>query len=275
MSSTADVVVGSAETPAPGFRFRIIPQLETYPSIVRLAQTVPGKILLLALAAAGFYASRSSWRVFTVVLSAATFLPQYRRQIVLTSTIIFTVDATWGSYFGSLAWQNNNSTLAGAEGFKFTMLFTAVTFALAWTLFSLASKYRRSLLGKRPILALLSGFLLCLAMASWLPMSNHLRDTVFLSLTVFSGYIWYIGYSLLDLKSQAPDPFWRQASTYRPIWSIDPTHSGKGAAYWRRIEAADSEQLAITQLKGLKLLAWTLLLRIMYGLLQDLFYGTL
>ncbi|MGA2094765.1 MAG: hypothetical protein ABSH39_00570 [Candidatus Acidiferrum sp.] len=275
MSSAADVVVSPTEAPAPIFRFRIIPQLDTYPWAVRFAQTIPGKILLLVLAAAGFYACRGDWRVFTVILAATTLLPQYRRQIVMASTILYTVYLTWTSWFGSFAGQSNNGALMGTEGFAFTMFFVAVTFALAWMLFSLASKYRRSLLGKRPILVLLSGFFVFLVIASWLPMSNHLRDIVFLSLTVFGGYIWYIGYSLLDLKSQSPDPFWRQASTYRPMWSINATPYGKGAAYWRRIEAADAEQLAITQLKGLKLLAWTLLLRIMYGPLQYTLQGSL
>jgi hypothetical protein len=73
MSAAADVVVSSAEAPAPAFRFRIIPQLDTYPSVVSFAQTVPGKLLLLALAAAGFYSYRTAWQFFTVALLATTF----------------------------------------------------------------------------------------------------------------------------------------------------------------------------------------------------------
>lgn len=275
MSSATDAVVGIVEQPAARFRFRIIPQLDTYPSVVRFAQTASGKILLLALAAAGFYANRADWRLFSLALLATTFFPVYRRQIVFTCTMLYTVYGAWIAYFGPLAAQSNNGTLTVAEGFRFRLLFTAGTFALAWLLFALASKYRRSLFGKRPILFFLTGFFSVLVVASLWPMSSRLADIVFLALTVFSGYMWYIAYSLLAVQSQSADPFWQQASTYRPIWSINQTPYGKGSAYWRRIEATDAEQLAITQLKGLKLLAWTVVLRFMYSPLEDVFYGTL
>lgn len=275
MSSAADVVVGSAEAPARPFRFRVIPQLDTYPSVVRFAQTVPGKILLLALAAVGFYIYRATWQFFTVTLLATTFAPRYRRQMVFTSTILFTIYITWLNSFGILGGQGRAAALTSGQEFKIKLLFVAASFAIGWTLFWLAARYRRSFLGKRPILVLLSGFFLFLLAASFLPISNQVRDILFLFLTIFSGYMWYIGYSLLALKSQAPAPFWQQASTYRPMWSINQTPYGKGTAYWDRIEPADSEQLAITQLKGLKLLAWGLLLRALHGPLEDLLYGTL
>jgi hypothetical protein len=275
VSSAADVVVGSVQEPVPRFRFRIIPQLDTYPSVVRFAQTAAGKVLLLGLAAAGFYEHRIDWRLFTLALFATTFFPTYRRQIVFTSTILYTVYGAWISYFDPLNAHASNRTLTAAEGFRFKLLFTAGTFAFAWLLFALASKYRRSLFGKRPILFFISGFFSVLIVASLWPMSNRHADIVFLALTVLSSYMWFIGYSLLDLKSQSPDPFWRQISTYRPMWSTNQTPYGKGTAYWRRIEATDAEQLAIAQLKGLKLLAWALILRLMYAPLEDVFYGTL
>ena len=272
MSTAVDVVVGSAEAPAPFFRFRIIPQLDTYPSVVRFAQTLAGKALLLAVAAVGFYLNRADWKVYSAFLVATTFFPVYRRKIVFACTILFTIYATWFPYFGQFPSQGS---LSGIRGFELHLLFIGVSFALGWVLFSLASRYQRSYFGKRPITVLLSFFFVCLIAASCLPMTTEHREVIFLLLTVFSGYMWYIGYSLLDLKSMSPEPFWRQASTFRAMWSTNQTPFGKGLTYWRRIEAADAEQLAITQLKGLKLLAWATILRNIVVPIQDFYYGAL
>jgi len=274
VSSAVDVVVRSAEapTPSPGFRFRIIPQLDTYPSVVRFAQTIAGKLLLIALAAVGFYYNRADWKVYSAFLVATTFFPGNRRQIVFAGTILYSIHSARSAYFGQFP---AHGFLSGAQGFKLQLLFIAVSFALGWVLFSLASRYRRSFVGKRPITVLLLFFFVCLIATSCLPMSTEVREILFLLLTVFSGYMWYIGYSLLDLKSMTPEPFWRQASSFRPLWSIFPTPLGKGITYWRRIEATDAEQLAITQLKGLKLITWAAVLRVIFVPIQDFFYGTL
>src|SRR6202035_4357226 len=49
----------------------------------------------------------------------------------------------------------------------------------------------------------------------------------------------------------------------------------KGAAYLRRIEAQNPEQLAIVQLKGLKLLAWATMLAAFQSFWFKFFHGYL
>src|SRR5208283_4915224 len=75
-----------------------------------------------------------------------------------------------------------------------------------------------------------------------------------------SVYIWFICYSLLDRSSPSRDPFSLQLGSYRPFWGSSNTPFVKGAAYLRRIEAHNPEQLAVSQLKGIKLLAWSVIL---------------
>jgi hypothetical protein len=60
----------------------------------------------------------------------------------------------------------------------------------------------------------------------------------------------------LDAGSKSRDSFALQVGTYRPFWGGTNTPFVKGAAYLRRIEAHNPEQLAVAQIKGLKLLAW-------------------
>ena len=62
-----------------------------------------------------------------------------------------------------------------------------------------------------------------------------------------------------------------ELGTFHPFWGFTQTPFPKGAAYLRRIEAKDDEQLAVTQLKGLKLLAWAILLAL-FNTLWTLFF---
>jgi hypothetical protein len=56
------------------------------------------------------------------------------------------------------------------------------------------------------------------------------------------------------------DPFVLQVGSYRPFWGSSSVPFAKGANYLRRIEAKDPKELAVTQLKGVKLLFWSILI---------------
>lgn len=75
-------------------------------------------------------------------------------------------------------------------------------------------------------------------------------------------YQWFIGYALLDRVARPPEPAWKQVGTFAPFWGSTAVPYPKGASNWRRIEARTPEALAITQLKGLKLILWAGLLTV-------------
>ena len=66
-----------------------------------------------------------------------------------------------------------------------------------------------------------------------------------------------------------------ELASFRPLWGSTTTPFPKGAAYLRRIEARDEQQLAIVQLKGLKLLVWGILLSLLQTFGTKLFHGYL
>src|SRR2546426_3122343 len=93
---------------------------------------------------------------------------------------------------------------------------------------------------------------------------------------VFLGsYFWYFGFTLLDRNSKDPDPYYLQLGTYYPVWALrsSPTPFVKGAAYLRKIQAKNPEELAVTQLKGLKLLYWALVLNILNAVFTRFVFG--
>ena len=69
-----------------------------------------------------------------------------------------------------------------------------------------------------------------------------------------TNYLWFIAYALTDKNSKPAKELTLELTAFRPLWGSTNTPFPKGAAYLRRIEAKTPEQLAVVQLKGLKLL---------------------
>ncbi|MGB0063972.1 MAG: hypothetical protein WBP85_05950, partial [Terracidiphilus sp.] len=90
-----------------------------------------------------------------------------------------------------------------------------------------------------------------------------------------ASYVWFICYALTDRTSRPAKDTTLELATFRPLWGSTSTPFPKGAAYLRRIEAKTPEQLAVTQLKGLKLLVWAIMLAILERGWIWLFHGYL
>ena len=76
--------------PAPaasGASWKLIPSFETMPTCVRLAQTVPGKVAMLAIFAGIYRLHSESWLAMSTLILAVTFQPGYRRVLVACGTL--------------------------------------------------------------------------------------------------------------------------------------------------------------------------------------------
>jgi len=223
--------------------FRLIPRIETYPSVLAFAQTLAGKFTVLGLFGIGGYYLFPHWKPLIFCVAVITALPQYRRILLTVSTLLWACGTWW-------RWADHPRLVQAA-----------ILFILAALLFWLATHFRNSWYGRRPVASLLTGFTLLVLSASHLPRGGSLRTVSWDFLTVAAAYLWFIAYSLLDISSKSRDPFTLQVGSYRPFWQdIGYTPLAKGATYLRRIGAENAEQLALTQLKGLKLLAWSVIL---------------
>ena len=234
---------GSAEN---GFSdFRLIPRVETSPKIVSFAQTSVGRLVMLAVFGAGmrFFVSDS---VFVLILAfifgLMTFMPEYRRFILAVCPIILVVRQTLDDPL--------------LLGLTLDVIFLGIF--LYWC----AMRWPQSRFGRRPIAFLLTGFtaLILLACAATPP---FLQYSILWSLVgVMASYVWFIAYALIDRTSLPARDLTLELASFRPLWGSTTTPFPKGAAYLRRIEAQNPEQLAIVQLKGLKLLAWATMLAV-------------
>jgi hypothetical protein len=77
--------------------FRLIPRIETYPAVVKLAQTFAGKLLILALFALGLWLATEEWLSLSLCLAMITFVPLRRRLLVTVATLISTFVVPWNN----------------------------------------------------------------------------------------------------------------------------------------------------------------------------------
>ena len=236
--------------------FRLIPRIETYPKVVSFAQTPVGKLVLLGLFGLGLWVSNEDWTPLMVCLTVVTFLPLKRRLLVTACTLAFTF----------LVPRIHGPVPLSILVTMFQVL------ALAAVMFWCGVQWPKSFYGRRPLVFLFCTFWIFLLWGSMLPASARAYPLVWQFVFLLGNYIWFIGFSLLDAESPRHDNFGLQIGAYLPFWGSSNTPFPKGSAYLRKIEAQDAEQLAITQLKGLKLLAWSLLLLVGFRWMIPVFH---
>ena len=224
-------------------KFRLIPRLETHPSVVSFAQTPGGKILLLILFGIGLsFATHMFYIPVLLALALITAFPAQRRVLVTLATLSFALATCW-----------RKAAVTQAIDLVLVLL-------LAGLLFYAVAQFRQSFVGRRPLVTLFGGFLIAVLLVSFLHGGSVIQSRLWQFLILFGFYICAIAYSLLDSHSRNRDNFLYQLGTYRAFWGMTVTPTPKGSAYLRRVEAKTPQALAISQIKGLKLLAWSLVL---------------
>ncbi|HEY1804242.1 MAG TPA: hypothetical protein VGG45_07145 [Terracidiphilus sp.] len=238
--------------------FRLIPRIETYPAIVSFAQTPLGKGALLAVFGLGvryFFPDLPSLLTLLLPLALITFFPEYRRFVLAISPIAIV-----------FMQAGSDPVLLGL-----TLVVIAIGILLYWC----AMCWPHSRFGQRPVAFLLTGFTVLIVLAGFAAPQSLPAMILWGLVGVLSSYVWFIAYALTDRNTKPVQELTLELTAFRPLWGSTATPFPKGAAYLRRIEAKSPEQLAVVQLKGLKLLAWAILLAVLQGLWQRFFHGYL
>jgi hypothetical protein len=223
---------------------RVVPPLETYPRVVAAVQTPPGKLVMLA----GFMALLSfvspAWITIGSFLILASLVPsEHRRALVAAGTVIWAF--VWPASAGEPI------VMLGGQ---------ALVFLFAGLAYAASRRFSRSALLARPVALLMVLITVYLAVVGARPGLFPKEGLAWAVAHALCSYQWFIGYALLDRFASPGEPVWKQLGTFAPFWGSTTTPFPKGAANWRKIETRSPQALAITQLKGLKLLLWCVLL---------------
>lgn len=274
MEQGVDAIV---RRPGPGRAgFRLVPQLDRYPRLAAFAERAAGKILLLiCFAFFLFLLAPDKWMPLTGALCFFSFLPQYRKFLLLAATLLFLAggynDFRWSEvtvpYLRSAGIPEQLLTMPGALlGLLLVLLFCALWVYLAG----------RSPLApwiKRPVAYLIVFYLLLLLALSYVPGPAGAKALLWVFAYVFGKYFWYLCYSLRECRSSAPPAFLGELGLYLPFWRPMHVPIPQGSGVLSKIEAKTPQELATVQLKGLKLIIWAFLLALTGLLLAGTLHG--
>ena len=233
-----------------------IPRIETWPRAVAFAQTVPGKILLMLILAAGLAPFYAPWTALAMATSAGAcaFAGRYRAYVVTAGTLaVLITQPVWFDWAAPTlaAAQQGLAGEIDLDALRWMTLLAVLVFSAA------AFHATRVRVLRRPVLSLLIYFFGLTALACSGVLHGSMQVALWGFLATLACYFWFICYALQDSTSKAASPFAVQAGTLHPFWGSSATPFGKGAAYLRKVEAKTPDELAVTQLKGLKLLIWS------------------
>ncbi|MFZ0303460.1 MAG: hypothetical protein WAL75_12270 [Terracidiphilus sp.] len=235
--------------------FRLIPRLENYPQVVSFVQTGSGKVTIIvffSLCLLVFLRDPLLDAGYALAYGLITFKPEYRRWLIAAFPLILVV------------YSNYHEPLLIAASF--------LTMGLGMALYWCAMRWPKSLFGRRPLIFLLSGLALLMVLARQVTATAQIGQMLWALVSAAASYVWFIAYAITDRSSNMRRDGTLEFATFHPFWGSTNTPYPKGAAYLRRIEAKNGEQLAISQLKGLKLLVWAIMLTILQGLWYGFFH---
>ena len=260
---------------APERAWRIIPAIDKEPRIIALAQQWPGRLLLFATFALllNFLGANP---LITPLAAACAYAGQYRRYLIPLATVLLLYQNGFWIDTGLVARVAEQEGVTGQ--IDQPLLFAAmlavvfvfcVVLLLSWHRLRAVSFFRRSTLW----LVLL---FLGLVVVAQPPFTSGVQRVLLWSfLMTLLPYFWFLAYALADAATQQAAPFWQRLGVFHPFWGSTLTPFGKSVSYLRKFEAKTTEELAVTQLKGVKLAAWTLILAVTLNYLEALIHGYL
>jgi hypothetical protein len=263
---------GSAAKPR---AWRIIPEIDKDPRIVALAQKVSGRLLLFA-AFAILLNYLGGSPLIAPLAAACAYADRYRRYLIPLATLLMLYQNGFFVETGVVARVADQEGIA--SGINQPLLISGMLLLIFLLCSGLLQFWHRIVaipLFRRSTLCLIAGFL-GLVLAAQSPLVAGLPRVLLWSfLMTFLPFFWFLAYALADAATSQRAPFWQHLGVFHPFWGSTLTPFGKGLSYLRKFEAKTSEELAVTQLKGLKLAAWTLLLAVCLNYLDALIHGYL
>lgn len=237
----------------PAERQTLIPRIERNQRMVAFAQTAPGKLAILAGAAALFEVRGVLQPWIMIVLAAISFAPRYRWVLMAAGGVLWIPAAV-------------EFPAAGKPALVTQAVCVASVVALAAVLFAVKAHWPKGVVARNPRLTWLAIFALAVVIAIRLP-QGPARGAAWLAVVTLAACFWFLSYGFSEAPTERPG--WRAASSLFSLWPVgfaSSTPFFKRPSQMRRLEAKTAEEFALAQLKGIKLLGWSFLLSIAFAL---------
>jgi hypothetical protein len=245
-------------------------------SFITYAQTISGRLIILLIAMMAAAPHFGGWATALAVSGAMGMVvwQKWRVSILFATTWVsaffstgFEEVDTLGNIRLVLRQEGMTEDLAAVLGIGFLLAFFIAALGILYA----AQRAPQSLLSKRPLIVLLTAEALLCGIGSSGLLHGLPRVMLWSAIFVLTPYLWFLPLAIVDLRSRAPSSIFMQMSVLRPFWSPKYLPYGKGAAFLRKHLSQTSREIAVTQLKAIKLLIWANLLYAMQRTLEWLF----
>lgn len=255
---------------------RIFSHLDKNPQVIEAVQSPLGKLMLFIFAVLVFSIESNDLGQAVVLLGMSftyAYAPRYQDQLLLLFTQglgIYRISFAPNDLHSDIAKVMAQEHFSMLADWQLALLVYGVYLLFAWCTLMYVRQRPHSFIAKRPVLLLLVGAFVLLFLSSGGFVDGVWRVLIWSFLITYCAYIWFFAYAILDQSSKARSPDCVQFGTLHPFWGSTTLPYGKGAALLRKTRAASQHELAVTQIKGFKLLVWAVFL---YGLDKALEYG--
>lgn len=230
--------------------------------IVECSQGMMGKLLIYVIAITAVATYFPWWESALVVSAAmaAAYRPNLRNPILFA--------ATWIAAFLEIGLFENqvltdisvilhHEQIAGISVTVMAFTFLLAVMIGAWVILAFVRKNPKTFLARRPLITLLAVVALLCVLPALDVMQGLPRALLWSMLIVLTPYVWFLTYAIADQRSRDPSDPVLQMAVLRPFWSPTYLPFGKGAAFLRKNLSKTPRDLAVTQLKAIKLLLWS------------------
>ena len=229
--------------------------------LIAFAQTAQGRGLIALIALLAVWPHFGGWASAVAVAAAmaASLKAAWRNQILCAATWLTAFAATW---LGENDTADNIASVLAQEQLPQLSAAILATGVLALLMLAASAMFYwvrhapQSLLAKRPLLTLLLLETAACLVANLEFMQGLPRAALWSAIFVFTPYLWFLPYAIVDQRSRTPGPMLFQLAILRPFWSPSYLSFNKGAAFLNKHLAKTPSDLAVTQLKAAKLLLW-------------------
>jgi hypothetical protein len=247
------------------------------PDLARFVRTLPGRIALLFLSAMLLRPFTEAWPVVITAVAAMSFTNR-RNAATITALATLTAFAAAPDWYG-LGAPNAFAQREGLSDWLTPSLrWGAPTILLCFAalFFAAVRAGRPRWVARHPFLSLLAVLFALVTAAQAGPGSAGTKLWLWSLVAALSGYMWFIALVATEQRnSNNRVPFLHQFGVLHPFWGSTGTPYTVAPNRLAKLAASDDEALAISQIKGFKLLVWAYLIVIIQALYTTLVHKSL